>query len=498
MFHHSYKIDANFYKFFIIERLKMLSVIFILWMLFGAHLSGKKLQRQDLLRSERLYPESQRFLQELAKQQANLTPPQRKKLIKHAHFLIVLVSRFCSSKSQDQRQTRIPIFARRYFMTLGIPRQMPGITQLAFPRISYLFLQEFFDSSTPGSVLLDNQGIQWTSQSKCENYGCAIKHMTVHPSKPYYANIDKWGNVWIGRTDNPDHMLIRIHDGNLKHGMHHATLSFFSSKERILAVVINPGKVVFYKFTESLDSMVCRLEVICSSMTKKFWISGIKFHPFKPILTIICNFNEDTLLKTVLFNSNFEVICEDQLLLPLQDPAFCSYFLPNGDTMLTGHSDGKISFWRVDHTESSVSVNIMNINIKVLPDGCHIEKIEASRFDPTIFGIFADQSGLTIVYIVKISSDRSSIEIIQQFPADIFFFYRDLLLVSSGAMIELHLFRSNNTLVKVLEFQSQIGNIQSCVLITENGKTLVRYSIVDSPAQHTLELSGSSEIRKFF
>lgn len=480
----------------------MLSIQFIWLMILAAHQSGKMLQRQGLLKANAeswsLSATSMRqLIEKLADQSANLTPKQRQKVVMRQLGAVVIAS-FLGKQSWQDVPNRIPFHVLRHLMTMGIPRQIPGIIQLAIPRITCDFMRDLFASSPQNTVFLDQQRFEWSSASRSGTYSQHIMHMTVHPNKTYHAMIDGWGNVWIGRTDCPNRALFRIYDGYLK-GDDSATTCTFHSFKRILAIGFT-GKVGFYEFSDSLDSMVCRVEVRISSRTQKYQVSKIQSHPFKTIFTVISPCNP---AKLLLLNSRFEVTSESEILptvssSPRRSPPFCSCFLLDEKSIFTGHSDGEVYWWSISHKRNNINIRIKKL-IKVLDDGCRIEKIEVHPLDPSILAIFADCQGFNRVFIVRISPDGSSSQILQRFSgASHFQFYGKFFLVQSGKLITLFLFRSDNNLVKVFEFQSQIGSIVSCVLTTANGESLIRYSVKECAAQRTLQLNGFLECPDYF
>jgi hypothetical protein len=475
----------------------MLSIYFIWLMILAAHQSGKMLQRQGLLKANAkcwsLSTASMRHLMEiLTDQTVNLTPKQYQKVVMRQLGAVVFV-KFLGKKNQ----MRIPPEVLRYLMTMGIPRQIPGILKQEIPRITCDYMQKLFASSPSNSVLLDPQGSEWTSASRPGTYSQHIKHMTVHPGKPYHAMIDGWGNVWIGRTDCPNRVLFRIYDGYLK-GDGSATTCTFHSFKRILAIGFT-GKVGFYEFSDSLDLMVCRVEVSLSSRTEKFVVSQIKSHQYKTIFTVISSCNP---AKAILLNSNFDVTSDAEIpgRLPSSagnNPPFCACFLLDGGSVVTGHWDGKVSVWRINHVGNCINM-VHEKTMSILDDECRIEKIEVCPLDPTILALFADCRGFNYVFLVRISPDGSPYQIIQRFPyARHFQFSGKFLLLQSGSSITLHFLRDDYKLVKVLEFTST-GQIESCVLSTVNGEGIISYSLKGCAKHRILQLNGFSEYKRYF
>jgi WD40 repeat protein len=377
-------------------------------------------------------------------------------------------------------------------MTMGIPRQIPKTMPLAIPRITCDFMKDVFASFPQNTtVLLDPQGSEWTSASRPGTYSQQIKHMTIHPVKPFIAMIDMWGNVWIGRTDCPNRVLIRIYDGYLKRDDSANTCTFHSFK-RILAIGFT-GKVGFYEFSDCLDSMVCRVEVSISSSTEKYWVSEIQSHPFKTIFTVISRFTITSCYNTakaILLNSKFEVTSESEIssmvsLSARRSPPFCSCFLPDGNSVVIGYSNGEVNLWSVEHKQNNINILIKKL-MKVLDDGYRIEKIKVHPLDPSILAIFADCYGFNYVFIVRISPDDSSSQILQRFSgASHFQFDRNYLLIVNHNTITLHRVTSER-ITELVEYTSQMGSIQSCILDTAKG--VIIYSVEKSAAQYYLKL----------
>ena len=476
--------------------------------------TSKLLGRSGLLNSgTQILPMSPASMQELMLKFAekpnksiHFIPKHRLDVIGRT-FLAVLLAKLLGKQSWQIHPVRIQLHILRHLMTKRIPRQRPGILQQQIPRISCEYMRKLFASSPPKSVLLDNLGFSWKTESRSSLYSQFIKHMTKHPNpkQPFIAMVDMWGQVWIGRTDCPDQKLFLIYDGYLKRDDSATTCTFHSYK-RILAIG-KTGEVLIYDFSDSLDSMVCRQRVDFSLRSEKLSVSEIKSHSHKTIFTVVSHFSSNVLTMAFLLNSKFVVTSEAQISarLPLSagnNPIFCACFLPdgpNGESVATGHRDGKVSLWTLKHVGNRIDM-LYKQTMKFLDDGYRIEKIDVCPINPTILALYAERQGVNYVYVVRTSPDGSSTQIIGRFLcAHRFqFFDKFLLLIQIGGSIELHLLRDDYKLVKVLEFTPRSGQIESCVLTTLNGEGIIRYSLRGSAAQYTLQLNGFSEYNLYF
>ena len=472
----------------------MLSVYFIWLMILAAHQSGKILQQQGLLeasaKKQALSATSMRqFMELLADQTVKLTPKQRQIVIMRRLSTFVFARWLFGNQSGQTTRMKLQPQVVLHLVTIGIPRQIPKIVELEIPQITSAYMKKLFGSSPPKSVFLDQSGIEWSSASCSKAICWDIKHMTSHRTKPFISIIYSNGKTWIRNTESPDHLLRLIHYGNSENE-DYATTCEFHSLEQILAIGV-AGNILVYNFSSSLDSIVCKQRVqffenpmfsyrSFSSCLPKFAVSEIRWHPKRTsfIVTSSC-----LLARACVLDTQFEVKSMIEcayIALPLKrgrTTPDCSCFLPDGKTVVTGYCGGQLFFWEVVHEGDNIVFNFLK-SIQVL-EGCYlINKIEVYPYDPSFLAIKATSKGFKKVFLVKISPDHCSSEILQTFSnVKNFQFYDNSFLIKSEDSIKLYLLKSDNKLVKVLEFQSQMGTIESCLLTTASGVIILHYSL---------------------
>jgi hypothetical protein len=431
-------------------------------------------------------------------QSANFKRRHWLKLIQR-QFLAVLLARFFKSFR------RIPLRLLRQLMTIGIPRHNPGIMELQKPQISCGYLQKLFEDSPPNSVLLSHEGKNLNVLSGTSIYSKSsqsIRQMENHPTLPFIFMVDVIGQVWIGRTDDLSQKMLLIYGDNFDID-DRATTCAFDSRKPILVIGLK-GKILFFKFSESLVPMVCRQIVIFSSRTEKFSVNHIVSHPNRKMYIVVsdCGF-----VKTIFLNSEFEARSEInissrlQLLAPKNPLISCACFLPhgpNGESIVTGDRDGNLSHWSLKILGDRIAIAYQDTK-KFFGDGCQISKMNVCPLNPRIIAVHLVCQGFNTVCVVKTSLDGSSPQIIRRFPSGYKTqFYGRFLLIQVHGSIELHLLKDDCKLVEVLGFTPSSGQIESCVLTAVNGRGIIRYSLRGSAAQFFLQLNGIEEYSLYF
>ena len=435
---------------------------------------------------------------------ANFRRIHRLKLLQR-RFLAILLARLFKSFR------RIPLRLLRQLMTIGIPRHNPWIMELQKPQISCGYLQKLFEDSPPNSVLLSHEGKNLNVLSGTSIYSKSsqsIRQMQNHSTLPFIFMVDAIGQVWIGRTDDLSQKMLLIYGDNFDID-DRATTCAFDSRKPILVIGLK-GKILFYKFSESLVPMVCRKIIFSSrtdSRTEKFSVNNIVSHPNRKMYIVVsdCGF-----VKTIFLNSEFEVRSEInissrlRLCAPKNPLISCACFLPdgpNGELIVTGDRDGNLSHWSLkilDDRGDRIAIAYQDTK-KFFGDGCLISKMNVCPLNPRIIAVHLVCQGFNTVCVVKTSLDGSSPQIIRRFPSGYKTqFYRRFLLIKVRGSIELHLLKDDCKLVEVLGFTPSSGQIESCVLTTVNGRGIIRYSLRGSAAQFFLQLNGMEEYSLYF
>jgi hypothetical protein len=457
----------------------------------------------------------------------NLNPTQCNRVIMCRLSAVVFSRWLYGNQSGQTTQIKLTPQEVRYLMTICIPREMPTIVEREIPQITSSDMRQLLESSSPNSVIIDQSGAKWISKPSFEssspnsviidqsgakpsimhqNFYWSVMYMTTHKCLPFALMIDCRGKVWITRTDQPKHFFSLIHDGNYNAGSNATTCSFHCESQ-IIAIAIR-GYMVIYSFSAYFESMVCMQRVSfgectlhhcyrfplltsfseCSPQVSE--ISEIQWDPKKTSFIAISHRTPHGFAMMIdLDNDNLSVIgkkkCADVGSIrpgsTLERPALhCSFFLPDGALVVTGHSKGLLFFWETDtfHFKGA---------IKALDDSFTIDKITVCSGDHRLVALKATSDISRQVVLFKISPDFSSSEILQTFHnAKDFQFHRNLFLLRYNKSIAIYFLMSNNRLIKVFDFQLRIGmaTIQSCFLTTANGVTLLHYSHDGSTVHH--------------
>jgi hypothetical protein len=506
VFHHPYKIDANFYNFFLIGRLKMLTLSFILWMIFAANQSGKMLRLQGLLRydQERLYmsPESmQKLMQKLHRQHAKFTCQEVNDL-KLFRLLAFLCGKLFLPKS-CHHQIGIPVHVIRSIMTMGIPRKIE-IRHIVKPQVSiYQHILELFGRIPRNSVVRDLSGAQYSvgTEYKLSIGILTVKlisrnavHMTRHPTKNFNAMSCQAGNVWIQNSDDSNGLFHLIYDAKFDQNNRALSCEFHPSTLLIAIGVI--GSVYIIEFSHSLDSFELRKKIpfgekpnFFGSSIENFWVTQIQWHPSETCFTAISHSGSSGLVKSFLLNKESDVIHQANCAYKGRIAPSCLCFSPDGNFAVTGDSNGLLSFWRVINQDNELTFEILKSDC-VLAEGCRIKKIQFFPQDSILAIQTSSKKSKDYddVYIVKISKSFD-VEILKTISyLSHFDFYRDFLLIQSRFSIIIYILNSDNLPTKITEFKSQNGPIASCLLTTVNRQVIIFYSYVGDPVLHKAAL----------
>ena len=507
VFHHSYKIDANFYNFFLIGRLKMLLLSFILHMIFAANQSGKMLRLQGLLRydQERLYmsPESmQKLMRKLHRQHAKFTC-QEVNVLKLFRLRAFLCGKLFLPKS-CHHQIGIPVHVIRSIMTMGIPRKLE-IRHIVNPRVSiYQHILKLFGRIPRNSVVRDQSGDQYSVGTEDElsigiltvkNISRDAVHMTRHPTMHFNAMSCQAGNVWIQNLDDSNGLFHLIYDAKFDRNNRALSCEFHPSTLIIAIGVI--GSVYIIEFSPSLESFELRKKIpfgekpnFFGSSIENFWVTQIQWHPSETCFTAISHSGSSGLAKSFRLNKEPDVIHQANCAYTGRIAPSCLCFSPDGNFAVTGDSNGLLSIWGVINQGKELTFENLKSNY-VLAEGCRIKKIQFFPQHDSILGIQTSSKkskDYDDVYIVKISKsfDVKILETISYLSH--FDFYRDFLLIQTRFSIMIYILNSDNLPAKITEFRSQNGPIASCLLTTVNRQVMLYYSYVGIPELHKAAL----------
>jgi len=477
-----------FFRIFInFKRLKMQSrgepdgeqsCTFILFMIYAAHLSGNMLQQLGLLMTGKelmpMSPESrQSLLRKLAEQLANLTQNQRRKLIE-SRFRAVLVARLLGKQSWQRAPMRIPVDVLRHLMTKCIPRiRIAPIRMLEMPVKPAWQLT--------GSVVYDPSGYI-CSKGNWDKYHHRVIVIESHPNKPLVALMHSDGNVWIGKTGDPDNLFQQIHSS--KNEAEKATAIAFHPSGNLIAVAIL-AQIIVYEISPALKPKLHFKASFYESgyfcPKSKFSANTLDWNPTGTFLTAISAGNlsmcfylkPDTNEVIGGFNGGMKY-AELCLFQENMSPSF-SCFSVDGKLVVTGYSDGTIMARSAEYTpKTGVTLSCLKIMHRIL--GGQIDKIVPHPHNPSVFAIEVQVGwSHTVVLIVLVSHD-GSVTITATIPdAKSPHFHEDWLLVSSGNRILFYKMDRYNIPFLVTEFHSQeIGTF--CVKTTPDGKDMLIYS----------------------
>jgi len=461
-----------FYKMYIIKARKMLLAQFIWLMILAAHQSGKMLQQPGLLRTGEEFmvmsPESRlSLLRKLAEQ--CVTPNQCRELIKY-RLRAFLVARLLGKQSRQHSQMRVPVHVLKYLMMMGIPRQL-RITPLICgippqnPRATFTKSDYALGDSVPGS-----------------SFHSTIVDIKVHPQ--WVVLTDDRGRVWIWRRSDERNIYRLVYTPDSKNSpakscaIHPSKdILFIGIRDYIIVCAIHPSPAIkeitrkrfcdeTYTYTQAPKYSACNME--CNASGK--------------ILTAISRENQGLSKVYAIDPVTSHLECVSGFahlnMYPRHSvPPMCSSsFLPNGNTVI-GHSEGHIltgsfgdgkSFCYKELTRVTSLEEYIFEKVSPSPSNARNVAIMARR-DSDYFDL--------IVQLLWIAPDDGTTEIIETFEgASNIHFHKDLLLVSIERSIRVYVLKSDSKPVKITEFQSQIGQIDSFFVTTDvNGNVTIHY-----------------------
>ena len=464
----------------------MLSISFILWLIFAAQQSGNMLQQQGLLRTGEeiicMSQESKRsFLQKFADQQSKLTPKQRRKLIQN-RFRAFLWAKLLGKQSWQSCRTRVPPDVLRHLMTKW--NLMLRISPIRMPEgpVKPVWMLSGF--------VYDPSGYVYDDRNRWSSYHHHIKAITSHSTQPLVALMHSDGKVWIGKVGDPDNLFRLIHSP--KNQDENATAIAFHPVEPLIAVAVK-ALIMVYKISPSLNPelhfAVSFYESGYFCPKSKFSADKLDWNPTGTFLTaisqqnlsmcyfidpiknqVICGFNGGTPNYAAL-RSFREDISPD-----------CSCFSVDGKLEVTGYPNGTLMVRSAVHTaEKGLTLTNLKISENVLPG--KIVDIVPNPHDPLVFAIEVKAGwSSSSVSIVSVDHD-GSVTIIATIPdAKSPHFHEDWLLVSSGNRILFHHMNRCNIPCLVTEFHlPKNGTMRVeldafCVKTAPNGKVMLYYA----------------------
>jgi hypothetical protein len=486
----------------------MLPLRIILLMLFAAYQAGDMPQLQGLLRYKLLSPEFRRyFLRNLADHCAKMTPRQRRELIKH-RLRVVVCAKFLGKQSWQDHPITIPVQLLWHLMTIGIPRQIK-LKPIDIPRVRYEDMLKLFRSIPINSVICDSSGGQWKAGSAyrfstgiltTDHVTRGIVHMTEHSNGIFIAMICNNGNVSIGKSDDPNYLMRIIYYNEKFSQIDRACSCEFHPFNPIIAIGFI-GSVKIIRFSSTLDSFEIiksipfkGLETIFfTQVSVTFPVNQIKWNRSGTILTAISPPYGVGLAKAFVLDENFGVKFEaancayTSSLSAERTAPRCFCFSSDGNLAVTSYSNGSLHFWRV--TQGSEDIFEILKSECLLGENWFIKKIMHYPNDASMFAIHATSCGQSdTLYIVGISASLElkilkTINCIKDFG-----FHGNCLLIQGRDQIILYLLNSDNILVEMTDFRLQIGEFESCLLVTVNGNVKLCYTIKGSPQLHTVEV----------
>jgi hypothetical protein len=339
----------------------------------------------------------------------------------------------------------------------------------------------FFSWFDPKSVFFHPSGWEYNSRTGwTDSSSCGFVHITAHPCKPFIVITGSNGRVWIGKVGDPTNLFLLIHQPNSDDSQC-ATTCAFHPFENYVAVGV-PGNVLIYEISSSSLYLSCKLLMNMSffqnpgyfcTRPPKYAPCEIEWNPTGESLTAVSE-EDGKLSKKFTFSLEpFKV--ENEMLHGYmcsfnegKISPVCSSISSDGTSVATGYSGGRIS---ITHD--------MNNVMKVLPNVNSIKKIKFDPHNPKILAIKIKMSsmGRNAVHILGISSNGKSIEILHSFPDAISFcFYAGMFILQYGQMITFFRLNGDNFPVKMGEFTSKVGHIQSFCLTTLKDVITLWYS----------------------
>ena len=502
MFHHSYKIDANFYKLLVNRAPKMHLDSFIKALLFAALQCTRMLKDRCLLRQdlEILSPKLvQVFQQKMAKQGDKLTPRQVQKL-KLFHCRAFLWAKLLRRQSWQPCPMKISPDLLGHLMKMGIPKQIN----------EYQNILRLFRSYSRNPVVRDQFGDQYSIvssyQTKLGILNCmqstSAVHMKRHPTRNFIAMICTHGKVWIQNLDNPNNLFHLIHDTEFRQ-FDRAFTSEFHNSELIIAIgIIDFINII--EFSPSLDTFTLMKKIPFGEKPKKFdhfpvhfCVNQIQWHENGTCFTAISHSGNRGLAKSFQLKDGLDVkdhgYCAYTSSAKIEAPS--GFFLsPDGKFAVSGYLNGALSFWKVNNQDDELTFEILKSGC-MLAEGCWIKKIQNFETSDFIFAIQASSNQMSQnsdhVYIVDISKSFD-VKILCVFRGVLGELHFDIcgtyLLIHDRKSIMIYILNSDNFPVKMTSFESKDGPIGSCLLTTENSKVMIYYFYVGKPEVHRLKL----------
>jgi len=476
-------------------------------MILAASLSGKMLQEKNLLMSHQqfLYMDldsiNKLLLQMLEEQPFNLTPKQQQKL-KLFVFRAFVFAKLCGKQSFDHCKIRIPPKVLRHLMTKGVWKQM-RFTPVKYPRTNLAEMRKITNSFPMQSnyVFRTRDGLlvdQYKAEAACRT----IKYMTSHPFHPFIALIDHIGQVWVLKMMGGGELIRLIHDP--VHVMCHEEASTcVFRRDRLELVVGVTGSILIYGFSDCLAHMDLkkRLNFSENPLTSSrgfstrppnFTAHQISLHPASESFTAI---SHSGLALVYYLNDNLDPICTRkygyfELYKKGEIKPLCSCFSKDGNLVVAGYQDSTIMHTKVDNQKEGLAFQPLRF-IKVLDRKYDIKKVQLCPRDPSILAVQATSNLSNEVFLMRLSQEDNSCEIMQAFQNAVDFIFNEdtFLICEDRNMITIFVWNRDNQLVKLLAYKSPIFQLfNSFVLTTVNGETILFYSLTGSSVIYRAEI----------
>jgi hypothetical protein len=523
MFHHSYKIDANFYKFFSIERQKMqrygqlsakppakpppeqnCDFIMIMLLAWSQIQSGGMLLSEGILRTgeELLHmllhmsQESKRSLwQKYADRHANFISRQVL-MLKKFRFCAFLWAKLLGKQSWQPCRMKVPPHVLRHLMTKCIPRiRIAPIIMLKEPvQLAW---------QLTGSFFYDPSGYIHNGRSVWSRYHHPITAITSHSTQPLVALMHSDGKVWIGKVGDRDNLFRLIHSPTKEDEK--ATAIAFHPSASIIAVAVE-ARIMVYKISPSLKPelhfTVSFYESGYFCPKPKYSADKLGWNPTGTFLTAISSGKLS--MSYSLKSDTYEVIggfngwtkYANLRSFDQQDMSpSCSCF--SGDKLVTGYTDGTLMVRTTEKTpDTRVTLACLKISDKVLPG--QIGSIVAHPHNHSVFAIEVKAEWSHSSVLIVLVNHDGSVTITATIPdAKSPHFHEDWLLVSSRNKILFHHMNSCNIPCLVTEFHLQPNGTMRvdfdafCVKPAPNGKVMLYYAHDGKSSLCTAEIALS-------
>ena len=520
MFHHSYKIDANFYKSISIERLKMYrhgpakqpakqpptqKHNFMMLMLFAVFQSQSvnMLRLLGFLRTGEellpMSPESKRllFANLHAVQHANLSPRQVRgitsrqlqRLKSYGGLHAFLLTKLIGKQSWQPCQISFSIPFLRHFMTMCIPPRI-----LITPNRTPEYPVKSAWQLTGSVVYYDPSGFIYNGKSHdWSKYHHQITNIISHSKLPWIAIMHSNGDVWIGKIDDPFNLFQLIHCPQTDDEK--ATAIAFHPDGSLIAVAIR-AHIIMINISPSLKPVLhfkawfYESGYYCSkprfSADKLSWnLSGTLLMASKDEELSMCYFIDTNTNKAIGgFHGgiNFgELPLYRGNIFSNMSPS-CSCFSVNGNLVMTSYPDGTLVTNIVENTEKGLTLRSLKRTNDVLSE--KIDMIASHPCDPSVFAIGMSRGLMHFSVSIVLVNDDGSVTITATIRnAKSPHFYKNWLLVSSGNRILFHKMNRCNIPCLVTEFHLQENGPFSvsidafCVITAPDGKIKLYYSL---------------------